>query len=182
MSPSADEFGKLALEQLDTLARVAASLTGNRAEADDLVQETYLRALRAREQFELRGDMGVRPWLLRILHNTHRTRAARGRRQPVATDPDKLDDFGGGGGAPFPAMPHDLDDTVRAAIDELPADLRSALILWAVEELSYKDMATVLDIPIGTVMSRMYRARQALAARLRQRAPELLGDAAARYE
>jgi RNA polymerase sigma-70 factor (ECF subfamily) len=184
MSPSAEEFGKLALEQLDTLARVAASLTGNRAEADDLVQETYLRALRAREQFELRGDMGIRPWLLRILHNTHRTRAARGRRQPVATDPDKLDASGGGGGggAPFPAIPHDLDDTVGAAMDELPADLRSALILWAVEELSYKDMATVLDIPIGTVMSRMYRARQALAAKLRQRAPELLGDAAARYE
>jgi RNA polymerase sigma-70 factor (ECF subfamily) len=183
MPLSAEEFGKLALEQIDTLARVAASLTGNRAEAEDLVQETYLRALRARTQFEPRGDQGLRPWLLRILHNTHLTRATRARRQPVATDPETLEGHAGeGANAAFPAIPHELDDTVRAAVAELPPDLRSALTLWAVEELSYKEMATVLDIPIGTVMSRMHRARQALAAKLRQRAPEMLGDTAARYD
>src|SRR3954471_16148024 len=167
MTLSADEFGRQALEQLDALARVAVSLTNNRAEADDLVQETYLRALRAREQFEPR-EHGVRPWLLRIMHNIHITRLTRAKRQPVATDPLDLEVRN----AAFPPVPPELDDTVRVSLAELAPELRSALTLWAVEELSYKEMAEVLDVPVGTVMSRLYRARHALAAKLRERAPE----------
>jgi RNA polymerase sigma-70 factor, ECF subfamily len=179
MRLSADEFGRQVLEQIDTLARVAASLTNDRAEADDLVQETYLRALRAREQFEPRQH-GVRPWLLRIMHNVHITRVTRAKRQPVATDPVDLE-LRNSYGAAFPPIPPELDDTVRVSLAELAPELRSALTLWAVEELSYKEMAEVLDIPVGTIMSRLYRARHALAAKLRERAPELLGGSAARY-
>lgn len=179
MTLSADEFGRLALEQIDALSRVAAGLTGDRAEADDLVQETYLRALRGREQFEPRAH-GLRPWLLRIMHNVHITRATRAKRQPVATDPGELE-AGSGYAASFPAIPPELDDTVRRAMAELAPELRSALTFWAVEELSYKEMAEVLAVPVGTVMSRLYRARHALAAKLRERAPEMLGGSTARY-
>jgi RNA polymerase sigma-70 factor (ECF subfamily) len=178
MEIPADEFGRLALEQIDTLARVAAHLTGNRAEADDLVQETYLRALRGRVQFQPR-EHGLRPWLLRIMHNAHVTRRTRARKQPVATDPVKLER--NGLHAPFPAVPPELDDTVRMALAEMPAELQSALTLWAVEELTYREMAEILDIPIGTVMSRLYRARQVLAGKLRERAPEMLSGTAGRY-
>jgi RNA polymerase sigma-70 factor (ECF subfamily) len=178
MPLTAEEFGKQALAQIDALARVAASLARSRAEADDLVQETYLRALRAREQFEPR-EHGLRPWLLRIMHNVYVTRVTRGKRQPMATDPSALDDHHGA--EAFPSIPAELDDTVRAALSELPADLRTALDLWAVEDLSYKEMAEVLDIPVGTVMSRLHRARNALAAKLRERSPELVKGMADRY-
>jgi RNA polymerase sigma-70 factor (ECF subfamily) len=179
MSLAPEEFGRLALEQLDTLSRVAASLARNRAEADDLVQETYLRALRAREQFKQR-EHGLRPWLLRIMHNTHLTRVARAKLQPVATDPSALETTGEAGGK-FPAVGVEHDDTVRRALADLPPELRSALVLWAVEELSYKEIAEVLDIPIGTVMSRLHRARRVLAADLRERSPEVLKGGGKRY-
>jgi RNA polymerase sigma-70 factor (ECF subfamily) len=179
MALTAEQFGLLALEQLDTLVRVAVSLTANRTEADDLVQETYLRALRARTQFEDR-DFGLRPWLLRIMHNAHLTRVARAKKRPTVTDPVNLD-MQSPSTTRFPAIPPELDDTVRAALADLPPDLRSALTLWAVEELSYREMADVLDIPIGTVMSRLHRARNALAAKLRERSPELLKGTAYRY-
>jgi len=178
MPLTAEEFGKQALAQIDALARVAASLARSRAEADDLVQETYVRALRARDQFEPRAH-GLRPWLLRIMHNVHVTRVTRAKREPAATDPATLDHHQGGD--TFPSIPAELDDTVRAALSDLPNDLRSALNLWAVEELSYKEMAEVLEIPIGTVMSRLHRARNALAVKLRERSPELVKGMADRY-
>lgn len=180
MALPADEFAKLALEQLDALARVAASLTRDRASADDLVQETYLRALRARKQYQPR-EHGLRPWLLRIMHNAHVTRVTRDKKQPAATDPVHLDDHGGGADSRFPAIPAELDDTVRGALAELSDDLRAALTLWAMDDLSYKEMADVLDVPIGTVMSRLYRARHALAAKLRERAPDILKGAGGHY-
>ena len=171
MSLSADEFGKLAINEIDSLARFAASLTSNPAEADDLVQETYLRALRARETFELR-DHGLRPWLMRIMHNVFLTRTARAKRQPMPTDPEEL-----AAQSPpdesFPVLPAEMDGTIKQALDELSEDLRSALMLWAVEDLSYKEIASVLDVPIGTVMSRLHRARHALARKLKETAPEM---------
>src|ERR1051326_3270583 len=86
---SAEEFGRLAIQEIDALARFAGSLTRNPAEADDLVQETYLRALRARESFEFR-EHGLRPWLLRILHNTFLTRVTQSKRQPAVVDIEDL--------------------------------------------------------------------------------------------
>src|SRR5690349_126858 len=85
-----DEFVRLALAELDSVDRVARSLTRDSAEADDLVQETYLRALRSHEGFDLK-EFGIRPWLLRILHNVHVNRIKRSKRQPTALEAEVLD-------------------------------------------------------------------------------------------
>ena len=85
-----DQFVRLAMEQLDGVDRVARSLSRDGAAANDLVQETYLRAMRAQDQFDLHA-FGIRPWLLRILHNTHMNREKRERRQPRAMESDALE-------------------------------------------------------------------------------------------
>src|SRR6185503_1501666 len=104
----------------------------NSAEADDLVQETFLRALRAREQFQLK-TWGIRPWLLRILHNTHVNRAKRERRGPVTMESEVLEAAAvSPPPAPPPAPPGSFDDEeLKAAMDQLPPDLRTILLLWA---------------------------------------------------
>jgi RNA polymerase sigma-70 factor (ECF subfamily) len=184
MNITRDEFVRLAMEQLDAVDRVARSLTRDSAAADDLVQETYRRAMRAQDQFNLR-EFGIRPWLLRILHNTHINREKRERRQPRSMEADVLE----ANAAPVeptplaPTPPLERgsfdDEELNDALDKLPADLRTILILWAVDELSYKEMAHVLEIPIGTVMSRVYRARQKLHELLPQR---VRGDGKIRSE
>ena len=186
MKLSPDEFEKLALEQMDTLYRVAGRLTRDPERAADLVQETYLRAFRSRDAFELQ-EHGIRPWLLRIMRNLHLSRADRDRRQPVAVDGETLDSLNPSGPAPADAaaapataqelaasgsaaIPLDweaLDDRVRTALENLQEEYQIVLLLWAVEDLSYKEIADVLDIPIGTVMSRLHRARQKLSAQLK---------------
>jgi RNA polymerase sigma-70 factor, ECF subfamily len=174
MKITRDEFVRLAMEQLDAVDRVARSLSRDGAAADDLVQETYLRAIRAQDQFDLH-TFGIRPWLLRILHNTHINREKRERRQPRAMESDALEasaqPVDPAPLAPPPALERASfdDEELNTALDRLPADLRTILILWAVDELSYKEMAHVLEIPIGTVMSRVYRARQKLHELLPQR-------------
>src|SRR5690242_943874 len=90
MSVPRDEFVRLAMNEIDALDRVARSLTRSAADADDLVQDTYLRALRSHEQFKLH-EFGIRPWLLRILHNTHINRQKRERRAPVGMEPEMLE-------------------------------------------------------------------------------------------
>src|SRR5215213_770665 len=94
MKISRTEFEKLAIEQLDAVDRVARLLTRNSNEADDLVQETYARALRAADSFDLQS-FGIRPWLFRILHNLHTTRATRESRQPKAIPAEHLQAFAG---------------------------------------------------------------------------------------
>src|SRR4051812_10614443 len=89
MSLSRDEFEKLALEHFDAVDRVARTLTRSSAEADDLVQETYLRALKSWESFEMRS-YGIKPWLFKILHNLHVTRAVREARQPKSIEDEHL--------------------------------------------------------------------------------------------
>ncbi|MFI5381162.1 MAG: sigma-70 family RNA polymerase sigma factor [Tepidisphaerales bacterium] len=159
MKPSPEEFEKLALEHIDMVDRVARTLTHNPAEADDLVQETYLRALQARESFDLRS-FGMRPWLLRILHNIHITRSTREARQPKAVEAEQLQAYAGPDDAP--AVSWQPSEELDKALDRLPVELRTALTLWAVEELSYQEIAEVVGVPIGTVMSRLHRARQRL--------------------
>jgi len=167
------QFESLALAQLDTLYRVARRLTGNPERAGDLVQETYLRALRAAGDFELE-EFGIRPWLLRIMHNLHSTRGQRENRQPRAMDEQHL--AANSPEAP-PPMPSDgdaaalfdsMDEQLVAALENLPMEYQQVMLLWAVEDLSYRQIAAALDVPIGTVMSRLYRARQSLANDLRE--------------
>jgi RNA polymerase sigma-70 factor (ECF subfamily) len=84
------EFERLALEQIDTLYRIARRLTRSADQAEDLVQETYLRAIRSRDSFQLQ-EFGIRPWLLRIMHNLHFSRAQRERRQPASLADEQLE-------------------------------------------------------------------------------------------
>ena len=176
MKPEDQEFEKLALEQLDTLYRFARRLTRDPDKANDLVQETYLRAFRAREGFELK-EYGIRPWLMRIMQNVHFSRADREKRQPVSVegeslesaDPDALPEVAG---VPSPIDVEELDERLVKALDQLPQDYAIVLLMWAVDDLSYKEIAHTLDIPIGTVMSRLHRARGKLAEMLQDYAED----------
>jgi RNA polymerase sigma-70 factor, ECF subfamily len=185
MKLNALEFEKLALAETDMLYRVACRLTGSVERAGDLVQETFLRALRSREGFDLQ-DHGIRPWLIRIMHNIHLTQADRQRREPILMDGQALGlaagegtegrGSGSGGGSessvPFAEdFFQNLDEKLVHALESLPSEYQVVLLLWSVEELSYKEIAEAVSVPIGTVMSRLHRARQRLAAMLQEFAP-----------
>jgi RNA polymerase sigma-70 factor (ECF subfamily) len=171
VKPTPQQFEQLALEQLDLLYRIARRLTRDANRAEDLVQETYARALRARDGFDLQAH-GIRPWLLRIMHNVHVSRAEREGRQPASIEDEHLEALGGS--APGAAVPpynpasfDAMDQHLVRAIQSLSEEYQVVLLLWAVEELSYKEIAEAAGIPIGTVMSRLHRARQRLSDQLR---------------
>jgi len=171
-------FRKLAVEELDAVYRMAFHLSRQAEDAADLVQETFLRALRAEEKFELR-DRGVRPWLFKILHNVFYSKMERRQRQPVSVESLEYE-AGQGGDFNEDAPCWDLatldweqvDDRLKKAVDELPEHYRLVLLLWAVEGLRYREVADVLEVPLGTVMSRLYRARAILSAQLSELAAE----------
>jgi RNA polymerase sigma-70 factor, ECF subfamily len=162
------QFEALAMEHLDMLYRMARRLTRDEASAEDLVQETYLRALRSYESFDLK-EFGIRPWLLRILHNLHASRFKREKRQPLAVDDEQLQAVAlasDGQAIPAGTVWDGMDEQLVQAVESLPEEYRTVLILWAIEELSYKEIAEAVDVPIGTVMSRLFRARQKLSDQL----------------
>jgi RNA polymerase sigma-70 factor (ECF subfamily) len=167
------EFERLALEQIDLLYRVARRLTRDPNRAEDLVQETYLRALRSRDGFNLE-EFGMKPWLLRILYNLHVSRSQREGRQPATVDDLEL----AGPDRRSASLPIDgrsfegMDEQLVRAIDGLSQEYQSVLLLWAVDDFSYKEIAETLDIPIGTVMSRLHRVRQKLSEELHEYAVE----------
>jgi len=175
MKLSQQQFERLALEQMDTVYRVARRLTRREDRAEDLVQETYLRAIRAKDTFNLE-EYGIRPWLLRILYNLHVSKGQRDTRQPIAMDDEHLQMVEPGtNGDALPIDPtsfEGMDQRLVRAIEGLPPEYQAVMLMWAVEELSYKEIAHVLDVPIGTVMSRLHRARQRLADQLRDLAVE----------
>jgi RNA polymerase sigma-70 factor (ECF subfamily) len=166
-----DAFEKLALDQMDTLFRVARRMTRDAERANDLVQETYLRAFRARDSFELK-EYGIRPWLLRIMKNLHFSRSDREQRQPVAMEDGSLEAADSDAppetaGVPMPFNVEEMDEELLRALEVLPVDYQIVLLMWAVDDLTYKQIAHTLDVPIGTVMSRLHRARQKLGGQLR---------------
>jgi RNA polymerase sigma-70 factor (ECF subfamily) len=154
---------------LDALYGSAIRLTRNRDAAQDLVQDTYLKALRARGRFA--PGSNLKAWLYTILHNTWRNRRRDQVRARVEADSETVDravDQGGWGAASDGDDPEArllkaaLSDDLRAALDALPEAFREAVWLRDVEELSYQEIADVLDVPIGTVMSRLSRGRRQL--------------------
>lgn len=168
------DFEHLAIEQLDTVHRFARRLSRGADWAQDLVQETYVRALRARDSFDLQ-EFGIRPWLLRILYNLHLSRSQREGRQPVAVEDETLESATSRDATLVPiqfSSFEGMDQQLVRAIDNLSDDYRSVLLLWALEEMSYKEIADALDLPMGTVMSRLHRARQKLSDQLRDYAAE----------
>jgi RNA polymerase sigma-70 factor (ECF subfamily) len=163
---------------MDALYRMAMQLTKHPDEASDLVQETYLKAIRSAARFEERGK-GMRSWLFTILHNSFYTRVKRAGRAPQAV-PD-LFDAESRETAPDNAPPtwdlasldwDQVDGRLKAAIDDLKPEHREVLLLWGVEGLKYREIANILGVPIGTVMSRLHRARKILADALEEFAAE----------
>lgn len=170
MSLSRGEFEKLALEHIDLLYRVARRLTGNDAAAEDLVQDTFVRAIRGWETFRLQ-DFGIRPWLIRILQNQFFSAARHEHRQPNNISQEHLNSLVDGRSDSSTPLAHPLgfegmDQQLVRALNQLPRDYQVVILLSAVEELSYKEIADSLEIPIGTVMSRLHRAKQKLAEQL----------------
>jgi RNA polymerase sigma-70 factor, ECF subfamily len=171
---AARRFNELALPHLDVVYRVALKLSGRASEADDLVQETFLRAYRSFRTFELR-DYGAKPWLLKILHNVFFTRRGQQQRAPALLDDVGVEDVAAAVELE-PTGPLGLgemnwegfDDELKHAVEKLAPEYRSVLTLWALGDLSYKEIADVLDIALGTVMSRLYRARKQLTETLKE--------------
>lgn len=171
-----DQFEKLALEHLDAVYRMALHLTRRPDEADDLVQEVYARAFRPGtiERFEDRSDGsesgGMRSWLFAITHNVFYTRLKREKRQPIAVDSFYAEESSEGApGEPPPMFDRTgldwehVDERLKAAIEDLREEYREVLMMWGVDGLKYREIATILEVPIGTVMSRLHRARKILA-------------------
>jgi RNA polymerase sigma-70 factor (ECF subfamily) len=162
-------FEQEALVHLDALYRVALRLTGNAADADDLVQETMLKAYRAWDQYE--KGTNAKGWLLTILRNSFINEYRRRTRHPETVDVDTIEPFAVFGevqeddpqGAFFDQI---VDDEVLKAIDELPVAFRETLVLSDVEGMSYQEIGKILGVPVGTVKSRLFRARQALQGKL----------------
>jgi RNA polymerase sigma-70 factor, ECF subfamily len=165
------EFAQAALVHLDSLYGTALRLTRRAADAEDLVQDTYVKAFRSAHQFE--AGTNLKAWLFTILHNTFRNIRRHDGRNPVDVDTDAVEQaVAAGPGAQSPEQilsGATLDADLQGALDALPDAFRQAVWLRDVEELSYADMAQVLDVPIGTVMSRISRGRRALSEGLRAR-------------
>ena len=166
------QFENIALEHLDAVYRMALQLGRHPDEAADLVQETYLKALRAADRYEEQGG-GIRPWLFKILHNVFYTRLSRAKRETAILD----DGVGTPSEDPGPDEPgpawnladldwDHVDERIKGAIERLKPEYRSVLLLWGVEGLKYREIADIQEIPIGTVMSRLHRARSILAEEL----------------
>lgn len=159
-------FEALALPHLDAAYNLARWLTRSDADADDLVQEAMLRAFRAFDGFH--GD-SARPWLLAIVRNCFLSSIARKKREVPLPDDDAGDRLIADCDPEQEAATGDEAKKLQTVIAGLPADLREVLILREMEDMSYRDIATVIAAPIGTVMSRLSRAREALASAWQQK-------------
>jgi RNA polymerase sigma-70 factor (ECF subfamily) len=176
LSHTREAFEALVEPQLAVLLRLARRLARERQDAEDLVQDTCLKAYRAFHQFQLGSD--CKAWLIAILINTYRDWVRKSRRHPRPVGFDDFADFYSQlrqereqtsfKNPENVAMHADLERVVRMAIDDLPPEFRLAVYLADIEEYAYKEIAEILACPIGTVMSRLYRGRHLLQATLRE--------------
>jgi RNA polymerase sigma-70 factor (ECF subfamily) len=177
-------FEREALTWIDSLYRTALRLSRDRSDAEDLVQETYLKAFRAADRFE--PGTNLRAWLFTILHNTARNRFRDRARDTVSVDSPAVEQAadvaapGSSGETDTPEtllLRATLAPDLQAAIDALPNQFREAVWLRDVEEFTYAEIAGMVGVPLGTVMSRISRGRHLLFERLRGRRPVALGGA-----
>jgi RNA polymerase sigma-70 factor, ECF subfamily len=163
-------FSDEALSYIDALYGTALRLTRRPQDAEDLVQDTYLKAFRASGQFQ-RGT-NLKAWLFTILHNTFRNMRRHDGRNPVDVNSETVEqaaDQTGDERTPEQILTRaTLDSDLQAALDSLPEAFRQAVWLRDVEEFSYADIARMVEVPIGTVMSRISRGRRMLFERLAQ--------------
>jgi RNA polymerase sigma-70 factor (ECF subfamily) len=174
-----ERFEKEVLPLLPNLYSAALRMTRNPADAEDLVQETYLRAYRGFSGFE--EGTNLRAWMYRILTNTFINSYRKRQREPLTVPEDDLEEWylydklGASGLEPsaeaevIQRMP---DEDVQRALEALPEGFRLAVLLADIEGFSYKEIAEILGIPIGTVMSRLHRGRRALEKALWERVRE----------
>ncbi len=165
-------FAAQAMEYMPSLYAAAMRMTRNRADAEDLVQETYLKAYRAFGGFQ--EGTNLRAWLYRILTNTFINIYRAKKRRPEESDLEDVEDLylyrrlGGlegvqaGRSAEDEVLESFTEAEVKEAVEALPDQFRMAVLLADVEGFQYKEIAEILDIPIGTVMSRLHRGRRAL--------------------
>ena len=162
-----DEFDRTALVHIPELLRVACRLCRSAEAGEDLLQETYLQAWRSFHRFE--AGTNCRAWLYEILLYTYASQSRRRMRQPFLVD---LDAAGESALLVEPLTPDTLSaEAVKAAFDRLPETFRTLVVLVDVEGLTYREAAEALDIPIGTVMSRLSRGRGLLRLELARHAP-----------
>jgi RNA polymerase sigma-70 factor (ECF subfamily) len=160
------------MEHMSSLYSAALRMTRSPADAEDLVQETYLKAYRAFNSFE--AGTNIKAWLYRILTNTFINSYRSKRRRPEQTELDEVEDLylyrrlGGleaaaaGRSAEEEVLDHFTEGDVKEAVEALPEAFRLAVLLADVEGFSYKEIADILQVPMGTVMSRLHRGRKAL--------------------
>jgi RNA polymerase sigma-70 factor (ECF subfamily) len=175
-------FAEQAMEYMGSLYSAALRMTRNPSDAEDLVQETYLKAYRAFGTFQ--EGTNLKSWLYKILTNTFINNYRAKRRRPVETELDDVEDLylyrrlGGNQAASVGRSPEDLvldrftESDVKGAVESLPEPFRLAVVLADVEGFSYKEIAEILEVPIGTVMSRLHRGRRALEKALHTFAEE----------
>jgi RNA polymerase sigma-70 factor (ECF subfamily) len=175
---TADErrrFQADALPLLDSLYGAALRMTRNPQDAEDLVQETMLRAYRAFDRFE--AGTNLKAWLFRILTNAYINTYRKRQREPQKVSADEVEEFDlyqelKNHDTQFDATPESIvldslvDSDIIDAIDDLPEQFRLAVVLSDIEGFSYAEMAEIMDVPMGTVMSRLHRGRKALQKRL----------------
>jgi RNA polymerase sigma-70 factor (ECF subfamily) len=181
-------FADQAMEYMPALYTAALRMTRNSAEAEDLVQETYLKAYRAFGSFE--QGTNLKAWLYKILTNTFINAYRSRRRRPEQTEIEDVEDLylyrrlGGleaataGRSAEEEVLDHFTDSAVKEALESLPESFRMTVLLADVEGFSYREIADIMEIPIGTVMSRLHRGRRALQKALLEFGMErgLVGD------
>ena len=168
-------FEREALASIDALYRTALRLTRRPADAEDLVQDTYLRAFRAADRFE--PGTNLRAWLFTILHNAAKNRLRDRARDTVMVDSEAVERAAD---SPDPRevetpetrlIKESLTPDLQAAVDGLPDAFRQAVWLRDVEEFSYAEIASIVSVPVGTVMSRISRGRRLLFERLQHLKP-----------
>jgi RNA polymerase sigma-70 factor (ECF subfamily) len=169
-------FTAQTMEHMPSLYTAALRMTRNPADAEDLVQDTYLKAYRAFESFQ--EGTNLKAWLYRILTNTFINTYRAKKRRPEESDIDDVEQLylyrrlGGlegahsGRSAEDEVLDHFTEADIKEAVESLPEQFRLAVLLGDVEGFSYKEIAEILDVPIGTVMSRLHRGRRALQKRL----------------
>jgi RNA polymerase sigma-70 factor (ECF subfamily) len=165
-----DPFCDETLTHLDAMYAVACKLTRNPTEAEDLVQDAFVKAMRARQQFQ--AGTNLKAWLFRILTNTFINKYRRGGLERSVLDGPDADPLADGWVSASTmrqlrdpealALMPIVQDEIRRALDALPAEFRLAVVLCDVEEFSYEEIAQMMGCPIGTVMSRLHRGRKLL--------------------
>jgi RNA polymerase sigma-70 factor (ECF subfamily) len=175
-APSAKSalFEEQAMEHIDKLYAHAMRKTGNRVDANDLVQETYLKAFAAFDQFQ--QGTNIKAWLHRILENTYINQYRKLQNQPFYSPLEELEDWQLGDAesrtatssrsAEAEAIDHLPASAVKDAFQAIPEDFRAAVYLVDVEGYSYQEVADIMDTPTGTVMSRLHRGRKLLREQL----------------